>query len=90
MINWNLPPHGAELANAIGVAGFIFYCLAYGLLQFGYCRAADWRYIALNILAPICVLVSLSQSYNLSSLLIQITWLAISLVGMLSLFRQRT
>ena len=71
--------------SAFGVAGILgvaLYIGTYAALQFGFLRGRGYSYAALNLAASACVLVSLMEAFNLSSALIQISWLAISIVGM--------
>ena len=70
------------LLQLVGVAGFIFYLLAYGLLQVGRTSGRSYSYVLLNLLAASLVLISLIHQFNLASLLIQISWIVISIVGL--------
>ena len=65
-----------------GVAGFIFYMLAYGLLQMGKISGQGYCYTCMNMAAAILVLLSLVHQFNLASVLIQLSWIVISLVGL--------
>ncbi|MEM7258468.1 MAG: hypothetical protein AAF404_13905 [Pseudomonadota bacterium] len=69
----------------IGVAGFIFYMLAYALLQMGKLSGHGYAYTLLNMIAAILVLISLIHQFNLASLLIQVSWVAISIYGLIRL-----
>jgi len=51
------------------------------LLQAGIIRGTGYLYPSLNIIAASLVLVSLSENFNLSSALIQSSWIIISIVG---------
>ena len=66
----------------IGIAGFIFYMLSYGLLQLGRISGQSYVYILLNMTAAFLVLISLVEQFNLASVLIQLTWIAISIIGL--------
>jgi len=75
----------AQILNLIGVAGFLFYMLSYSLLQLGKISGDSFTYTVLNMLAATLVLVSLLHQFNLASALIQISWIAISVVGLIRL-----
>lgn len=84
-------PLPALLFELIGIAGFVFYMLAYGLLQTGRISGQSYSYTLLNMLAATLVLISLMHQFNLASLLIQLSWILISLVGLYRLrFRVRS
>ena len=67
----------------IGIAGFIFYMLSYGLLQLGKISGQGYVYVLLNMAAASLVLISLVEQFNLASVLIQLAWIAISIIGLL-------
>lgn len=75
-----------SLASAAGLLGVAFYLGSYALLQFGFLRGQSYVYAGLNLIAAACVLVSLSEAWNLSSALIQISWITISVIGMTRLW----
>ncbi|MEO0634537.1 MAG: cyclic nucleotide-binding domain-containing protein [Pseudomonadota bacterium] len=66
-----------------GFAGVAFYLGAYGALQFGLVRGNGYPYALLNLAAAALVLVSLFASWNLFSAIIQISWISLSIIGML-------
>ncbi|MEM7060353.1 MAG: cyclic nucleotide-binding domain-containing protein [Pseudomonadota bacterium] len=65
-----------------GIVGVGLYLAAYALLQLGYLRGSGNAYTFLNMGAALCVLVSLLEEYSLASLLIQVSWITISIVGL--------
>ncbi|MFB9149369.1 cyclic nucleotide-binding domain-containing protein [Roseovarius ramblicola] len=71
-----------------GYLGVAIYLGAYICLQLGYIRGSGYRYASLNMVAAICVLVSLSANFNLASAIIQGSWVLISLVGITRVFLQ--
>lgn len=71
-----------QVAQAAGLAGVCLYILAYGLLQAGLLRGTGYLYPALNLVAALLLLVSLSQTFNLAAALVQGCWVAISLFGL--------
>lgn len=72
-----------QLAGLVGVA---LYLGSYAALQTGFLRGNGYAYAALNLAASSLVLISLFQDFNLSSALIQISWILISTVGMMRLW----
>ncbi|MEM7505625.1 MAG: cyclic nucleotide-binding domain-containing protein [Pseudomonadota bacterium] len=67
------------LAGIIGVA---LYLGSYTALQLGLIAGRGYLYALLNLAASSCVLISLIEAFNLSSAMIQISWITISIVGM--------
>ncbi|WP_299413475.1 cyclic nucleotide-binding domain-containing protein [uncultured Sulfitobacter sp.] len=72
----------SSMFDIIGLFGVGFYVAAYAALQIGLVRGTGYIYILLNLAAASFVLVSLTNDFNLSSAIIQITWIAISLFGL--------
>lgn len=68
--------------DVIGLIGVAFYVTAYAALQAGFIRGTGYAYTIMNLIAAALVLVSLTNNFNLSSAIIQMTWIAISLFGM--------
>ena len=68
--------------GVLGICGVGFYLSAYALLQIGFVRAQSYVYILMNLAAPGLVAVSLIEEFNQASLLIQLFWIVISLVGL--------
>lgn len=77
---------GFDFFNAIGIAGVGLYLGSYAALQAGLIRGQGYLYASINLAAASCVLVSLVQNFNLSSALIQISWIVISVIGMVRLY----
>lgn len=74
----------------VGNVGVFCVLLAYLLLQLGRLSTAGLRYGLLNAVGAMLILVSLTQRFNLSSVIIEVCWLTISLIGIVrSLLRQR-
>lgn len=67
--------------HTIGLIGFALYMMSYFLLQVGRLDGNGMVYCVLNLAAASFVLVSLTEHFNLPSVLIQISWIAISVVG---------
>lgn len=79
----------SEVLDAIGIAGFGLYVLTYGLLTLEKVGSDTITYFALNGLAAAMVLIGLISAFNLASALIQIFWIAISLVAVYVRLRRR-
>lgn len=67
--------------EAMGLVGVAFYLGSYAALQFDWIDGKKMIYPFLNFMAASCVLVSLFENFNMPSLLIQVSWIAISLYG---------
>lgn len=78
MLDFGFPP---ALFDSIGVMGFALYVLAYGLLTIRVLNGNSLTYFGLNLAAASCVLIGLTVSFNLASALIQLFWVAMSLIG---------
>ncbi|MFT6094212.1 MAG: hypothetical protein ACJA2Q_002114 [Pseudohongiellaceae bacterium] len=70
-------------SDLVGNIGVFFILLSYVLLQMEKLRSTQLIYSALNATGAVFVLVSLAYSFNLSSFIIEIFWLAISIFGLL-------
>ena len=69
------------LADIVGLAGAIFYLIAYALLQLRILSVEDGRYTLLNILGGVLLIYSLIWNFNLGSLISQVAWLIFTLIG---------
>ena len=65
----------------IGVMGVAVYLGSYAALQLGLLRGQGYAYASLNTLAAALVLISLTDAFNLSSAIIQVSWIVIGVVG---------
>ena len=70
----------------VGIVGVVFYQVAYGGLQLGKFHHKDPVYIALNIIAPSCLLFSLIFAFNLAAFITQVLWLSLTIVGFVKLY----
>jgi hypothetical protein len=66
----------------IGLLGFVVYILAFGWVQVGWMDGNSAKYSLCNVLAASLVAVSLIAEFNLSSALIQGSWILIGLAGL--------
>jgi len=74
---------GLDLA---GLAGVAVYLLAYALLQTGFMRGQGYAYPTLTIVAAALVLAGLVHDFNLAAAVIQVSFITISLIGILRIF----
>ncbi len=83
---------GMTMFEILGLAGVAFYLGSYAALQLDIIDGKGFTYPVLNFLAASCVLFSLFENFNMPSLLIQISWIAISLYGIskLALMQNRS
>ncbi len=70
-----------QVLNVAGLAGVVFYLGSYSLLQLGLLRGNGYAYVILNLCAACLVLLSLTVAFNLSSAIIQTSWVVISILG---------
>lgn len=71
----------ADFYEAVGVIGFVVYVVNYMLLTFEKICSEHITFFVLNWIAASCVLVGLSESFNLASALIQVFWILVSTVA---------
>lgn len=76
-------------ATHIGLAGVAIVVLSYALYAAGKLQSTDWRYPVLNIVGTAGILYSLLYEWNLPSVVAQITWIILSLVGLARIARSK-
>jgi hypothetical protein len=74
MVDW--------IANAIGMLGTFLVVLAYCLLQLERTDPRGLGYNMINLVGAACLLLSLCFTFNLASFVIEVFWIAASLVGL--------
>jgi hypothetical protein len=70
-----------KISDPIGIIGVVLLLYAYFGLSAGQLNAHSLRYQFLNFFAAWLILFSLYFHWNTPSVLIEIAWIAISLVG---------
>ncbi len=70
------------LLQLIGILGFFVYVLAFGWVQLGWLDGNSATYSLCNVLAASLVAISLFAEFNLSTALIQGSWIFIGLFGL--------
>lgn len=78
-----MTPAGIDLAwyDGVGLLGSAIVVGSYFLLQSGRLSGTGLLYQLLNIAGSACILVSLAGGFNVSVALLQCTWIAISVYG---------
>lgn len=71
-----------EIADPIGMVGVVLILIAYYYLSVGRWIADSMLYQFLNFLGAWLILYSLFFNWNLSSVVIEIAWIIISIIGM--------
>lgn len=83
MFNWD---GGIPWSDFLGIVGVFLYIGSYFGLQAGMIRGQGYLYAILNTVAAGCVLLSLLEHFNLSSAVIQVTYIGISVFGMVRFY----
>ncbi len=65
----------------IGIAGFALYVMNYALLTLRCLNGNCIVYFIVNLAASSFVLISLMNTFNLASAMIQVFWVLMSLIG---------
>lgn len=78
-----------EWHDLLGFTGVLLILAVYLLLQMQRLHATGWLYSALNGVGAILVIVSLTQEFNFSALVLEIAWLLISLYGLKAWWNRR-
>lgn len=75
--------------NTIGILGDFFVLFAYFMLQVKKLKAESFIYSFLNLMGAIFVLFSLYFSWNLPSVVIEGSWVIVSVYGLIQALRAR-
>ena len=71
-----------KMADGIGLIGVIALLIGYFMLNTGRWMAMSFIYQVFNFIGSALILFSLFFHWNLSAVVIEICWMAISLLGM--------
>jgi CRP-like cAMP-binding protein len=74
------------LPDAIGVLGLILYLGSYLALQLGLIRGDDWVFPSFILAASLSMIVSLTARFNPYSMLVEVSWAVISVIGLIRLY----
>lgn len=69
------------ICNGIGVLGFMLYMASYTLVTFQRIDSRGLLFFCLNTTAATLVLISLTQNFNLASMMIQIVWIFLGIIA---------
>ena len=75
--------------HAVGLSGTAMILSAYCALQTGHMAAETLVYNYLNLVGAVLILVSLYFHFNLASFVIEIFWIAASILGLVRVYRAR-
>lgn len=75
--------------DVIGLAGVFLILSAYFLVQSGRINPGELRYPGMNLAGAILILISLTNTFNLASFVIEIAWIGISLYGIARIIGRR-
>jgi hypothetical protein len=75
-----------KISDPVGITGVIVILIAYYYLSVGRWAADSFKYQFLNFLGAWLILFSLYFHWNTSSVLIEIAWIIISMIGMYRIF----
>ncbi len=75
--------------DAIGILGVTIILIVYYLLQVERMKSDELIYSVTNLLGALLIVVSLIYTFNLASFIIEVFWIAISLIGIVRYFRKR-
>jgi hypothetical protein len=76
-------------SDFIGCVGTLIILIVYALLQLGKMEATSFAYSLLNVIGAVLILSSLLFSWNLAAVLMEVSWVIISLYGTLRALRPR-
>lgn len=77
-----------DLSTLIGLIGVGLYLTSYAGLQSGWLSANGYGYSLMNFAAASAVMFDLFTNFHLTTALIQASWICISLVGLLRIYKR--
>ncbi len=78
-----------DFADVVGIVGVVMILIAYYFLSVGKWISDSMVYQVLNFLGAWLILFSLYFHWNLSSVVIEVAWIVISVMGMVRVVRLR-
>lgn len=72
----------ANMLIASGILGFALYAISFALVQTDRLDGNGTTYTVMNLAAAAFTLISVVEQFNLSALLTQTTWIAVSILGL--------
>ncbi len=79
----------ARMPDAIGLLGVVLLLIAYYLLSVNKMSADSLAYQLYNLIGAVLILISLFFHWNLSSVVIEIAWIIISLIGICRILKEQ-
>ena len=79
-----------EIANPVGLFGVVLILIAYFLLSTGRWVSHSMKFQLINFIGAWMILYSLFFYWNLSSVVIEIAWIIISVLGMILILRKKS
>jgi hypothetical protein len=79
-----------KTADSVGMLGVILLLIAYYYLSIGRWLAERMKYQIYNLAGALLILYSLYFHWNLSSVVIEIAWVLISIVGIMRILKKRS
>lgn len=74
--------HMIRIPDMIGIIGVVLTLIAYYFINIGKWSSDSLSYVLYNLIGSCCLMFSLMFNWNLSSVLIEIAWISISLIGL--------
>lgn len=72
----------SRIPDMIGIVGVLLTLAAYYFLNINKWVSTNLKYVLCNLFGSMFLMISLLFSWNLSSVLIEIAWISISLIGL--------
>lgn len=76
-----------SIPDVIGILGVIIIIIGYMLLQLERIDAKDLSFSILNTLGAFLIIISLLYDWNLSSFIMEFTWMMISFYGIVKYYK---
>lgn len=77
------------ITDSVGMLGTVLVVLAFFLLQLERVQPGGLSYNLINLIGATCLLFSLCFTFNLASFVIELFWIAASLIGLWKYLRRR-
>jgi hypothetical protein len=81
--------YGESYADIIGMIGVVMVLSAYYFLNMNRFNSLDLRYLLMNFFGSWLILFSLLFTWNTASVIIEIAWILISMIGLYRYYKQR-
>lgn len=72
-----------------GMMGVVLIVVAYFLLQINKISSNDLKFSLMNFFGSLLIIVSLFYNWNLPSFIIEMFWMAISVIGIVKYFKNQ-